>query len=136
MKVINSHWFPLIEHKLLGVPDPSVKEIVFVYEEEAEAAGFYDPDTNRIVVNFAPNCLAAVAKRYKLPPLALTRVALAVYFEECAHSRGVVDETEAEKIAARMVAKVPDEDMKGTIIGFINYYLEKSCAVSTANHTK
>ena len=134
-RIVNAHWFPIIE-KFNRVPDVDVRECIFVYMEDTEIAGFFDSEQKRIVVNIAPNVLAGVAKRYGLSPRQMERIALAVFLEEAAHSRGENDETKAASIATNLVNRVSEEDLQkeGGLISIIRKSLE--CAADTVEATK
>ena len=135
MEIINEHWFPLLR-EFVNMPS-DVNKTVMVYEEEAGAAGFFDPDEKMICVNVAPNCLAEVAPRYGFNPRDFNRTALAVFFEEAAHSRGITDETEAEQIAAALANKVPADILqeRGGIMNYIKRKLEEiECSAGTVKN--
>ena len=123
MKIINEHWFPIAKP---FAELANASEMVFVYMEDVNKAGYYDPEKDRIVVNVAPNVLAMVAPQYGLSPIDLEKIALAVTIEEIAHSFGAKEP--AAKAIARLVRSLPEiKKKKSGIVGYIKYQLEKEC---------
>ena len=123
MKIINEHWFPIAKP---FAELANASEMVFVYMEDVNKAGYYDPEKDRIVVNVAPNVLAMVAPQYGLSPIDLEKIALAVTIEEIAHSFGAAEP--AAKAIARLVKSLPEiKKKKSGIVGYIKYQLEKEC---------
>ena len=121
MKIINEHWFPIAK---TFAEIANAEEMVFVYMEDVDKAGMYDPEKDRIVVNVAPNVLAGVSHQYGIDPIELEKIALAVLIEEIAHSFGAA-EPEAKAIAS-LVRSLPEIKKKESgIVGYIRYQLEK-----------
>ena len=121
MKIINEHWFPLAKR---FAEIANAEEMVFVYMEDVDKAGMYDPEKDRIVVNVAPNVLARASHQYGIDPIELEKIALAVLVEEIVHSFGA-GEPEAKAIA-RLVRSLPKIKKKESgIVGYIRHQLEK-----------
>lgn len=109
MEIKNKDWLPLVgDYAHMA----NVSVIALVYVEDTDAAGMYDPDENCIVINIAPNVLAEVADRYLLKPSELEKIAMAVFLEECVHSRGIDDETTAAAFATMLLTMIPEEKFK------------------------
>ena len=126
MEIRNKHWLPIVDQFKHMARD--VDKVSIVYMEDEDVAGMFDPDDKHIVVNIAPNVLAGVAERYNLRPRELERVALSVFIEECAHSRGIEDEGMAVMAAKAVTSQVTDQElMEGSgMVGYANAMLKAS----------
>ena len=134
MKLVNKHWYPFISELSNLADKEAVEKIVFIYKEDANAAGLFDPDIKTICVNIAPNCLADVADRYGLKITDFERIAVAVFLEEAVHSHGVTNETVAATMATMLLGMVPEEKFgKQSIFTYINEELRK-CNADTAEN--
>jgi hypothetical protein len=95
MKIVNSKWFPAIKDYTNVA---NVDQIILYQDDDSEVAGAFDPDENTIMLNLDPDVLSDIASRFNLPDTDLEHIAMAVFFEECAHSQGEENEEKAAKV--------------------------------------